>query len=80
MEESPKEAPQNDKKVTMLINCDLETGTVGVACSMLKDKIFCYGLLESAKLAIMTAQMSDQPKPKIAMPGGIMNFVRNKRV
>lgn len=70
------------KEVEMLIKCDLKTGNVSVACPRLGDKIFCYGLLESAKLAVIQSQLQAQPQHKVVIQpakGGIVNFIRSNK-
>ena len=66
-----------DNIIKMLITCDMNTGNVSVACDRMKDKILVYGILHCAEIAVMQAQLSAQPK--LAIPHGIMDFVKRKR-
>ena len=75
MEEEQK---QDETRITISIEFDKETNGVKIASKALQDKIFMYGLLESAKLAVMGMQLSQQHK-SIIPAHGIMNFVKNTK-
>jgi hypothetical protein len=68
--------PQEAKPLELVITLSQE-GSIKVQCPMLKDTILMFGLLESAKVAIIQHN-AEANKPVIQKSNAMMNFVRNR--
>ncbi len=63
------------KPIEMTITLN-PNGSVKVVCPELHDKIFCYGLLEAAKFAIVAhSQIENIIRPRVSF----MNYLRRKK-
>ena len=78
MEDTKTEAKQEKPFINIKLDDD---GGLQVQSNILNDQLFCLGILESAKLAVIqhnTTKVIKNSQSKIIKPGGILNFARRR--
>lgn len=76
MEEVKKETTDIKEPIRMLVEL-FPDGRLNVSCSMLKNKIFMYGLIKMTELAVISHQVTESNIIERLKDGGIVNFARN---